>query len=67
MGIPTSHGCTLNYIDKFNLPKRTFINYNPNAFDYLRGKNTLLNSYQELFCVYNLTLDEQKDPELFMR
>ncbi|NEO16015.1 MULTISPECIES: NAD(P)/FAD-dependent oxidoreductase [unclassified Moorena] len=62
MRIPTSHGCTLHYIDKFNLPKRPFINYNPAAFYYLRGKKTRLDSYQELFGVYKLTSDEQQDP-----
>ncbi|MGD1809538.1 FAD-dependent oxidoreductase [Dapis sp. BLCC M126] len=24
MRIPASHGCTLHYIDKFKLPKKTF-------------------------------------------
>ncbi|MGB3513334.1 MAG: NAD(P)/FAD-dependent oxidoreductase [Microcoleaceae cyanobacterium] len=62
MRIPASHGCTLHYIDKFKLPKRPFINYNPAAFYYLRGNKTRLDSYQELFSVYNLTPDEKKDP-----
>jgi len=62
MRIPASHGCTLHYIDKFELPKRTFINYNPKAFYYLRGKKTRLNNYQDLFTIYNLTPDEKKDP-----
>ncbi|MEO0843666.1 MAG: FAD-dependent oxidoreductase, partial [Cyanobacteria bacterium J06643_5] len=60
--IPASHGCTLHYIDKFELPKRPFISYNPAAFYYLRGKKTRLDSYQELFSVYNLNSDEKKDP-----
>lgn len=62
MRIPQSHGCTLHYIDKFKLPTRPFVNYNPAAFYYLRGKKTRLDSYQELFSVYNLTSDEKKDP-----
>ncbi|MBS9773224.1 MAG: FAD-dependent oxidoreductase [Trichodesmium erythraeum GBRTRLIN201] len=62
MRIPTSHGCTLHYIDKFKLPKRPFINYNPATFYYLRGKKTRLDNYQELFSVYNLTSDEKEDP-----
>lgn len=62
MRIPASHSCTLHYIDKFKLPKRPFINYNPAAFYYLRGKKTRLDSYQDLFSLYNLTPDEQKDP-----
>ncbi|MBD2139725.1 FAD-dependent oxidoreductase [Anabaena sp. FACHB-1237] len=62
MRIPASHGCTLHYIDKFKLPKRPFINYNPAAFYYLRGKKTRLDSYQQLFSIYNLTPDEKKDP-----
>ncbi len=62
MRIPTSHGCILHYIDKFKLPKRPFINYNPAAFYYLRGKKTRLNSYQELFDLYDLTPEEQQDP-----
>ena len=36
MRIPANHRCTLHYIDKFNLPKRPFISYNPAAFYYLR-------------------------------
>ncbi len=64
MRIPASHGCTLHYIDKFKLPRRSFINYNPSAFYYLRGKKTRLDSYQELFSVYNLTPDEKQDPGL---
>lgn len=62
MRIPASHGCTLHYIDKFKLPKRPFINYNPAAFYYLRGKKTHLDNYQELFSVYDLTSEEQQDP-----
>ncbi|MGB5633975.1 MAG: FAD-dependent oxidoreductase [Waterburya sp.] len=62
MRIPANHGCTLHYIDKFKLPKRPFVNYNPAAFYYLRGKKTRLDSYQELFSVYNLTPDEKQDP-----
>ena len=62
MRIPASHGCALHYMDKFQLPKRPFINYNPAAFYYLRGKKTRLDSYQELFSVYDLTPDEQQDP-----
>ena len=62
MRIPASHGCTLHYIDKLKLPKRPFINYNPAAFYYLRGKKTCLDSYQELFSRYNLTPDEKQDP-----
>ena len=62
MRILTSHGCTLHYIDKFKLPKRPFINYNPATFYYLRGKKTRLDNYQELFSVYNLTSDEKEDP-----
>ncbi|MEC4811875.1 MAG: NAD(P)/FAD-dependent oxidoreductase [Scytonema sp. PMC 1069.18] len=62
MRIPASHGCTLHYIDKLKLPKRPFINYNPAAFYYLRGKKTRVDSYQELFSVYNLTPDKQQDP-----
>ncbi|MEO1671495.1 MAG: NAD(P)/FAD-dependent oxidoreductase, partial [Cyanobacteria bacterium J06631_2] len=38
------------------------ISYNPAAFYYLRGKKTRLDSYQELFSVYNLNSDEKKDP-----
>ncbi|WP_375500143.1 flavin monoamine oxidase family protein [uncultured Nostoc sp.] len=62
MRIPASHGCTLHYINQFNLPKRPFINYNPAAFYYLKGKKTCLGSYQELFSVYNLNPNESKDP-----
>ena len=62
MRIPASHGCTLHYIEKFKLPTRPFINYNPAAFYYLRGKKTRLDSYQELFSAYDLTPDEKKDP-----
>lgn len=62
MRIPASHGCTLHYIDKFKLPTRPFINYNPAAFYYLREKKTRLDNYQELFSVYDLTPDEQQDP-----
>ncbi len=64
MRIPASHGCTLHYINKFNLPKRSFINYNPNAFYYLRGKKTRLDSYQDLFSNYQLKSEEKKDPAL---
>ncbi|MEB3341797.1 NAD(P)/FAD-dependent oxidoreductase [Okeania sp.] len=62
MRIPTSHGCTLHYVDKFKLPKRSFINYNPATFYYLRGKKIRLDNYQELFSIYNLTPDEKEDP-----
>ena len=62
MRIPASHGCTLHYIDKFKLAKRPFINYNPAAFYYLRGKKTRLDNYQKLFSVYDLTPEEQQDP-----
>ncbi len=64
MRIPASHGCTLHYIDQFNLPKRPFINYNPAAFYYIRGNKTRLDSYQELFDIYNLPPDEQQDPRV---
>ena len=62
MRIPASHGCTLHYIDKFKLPKRPFVSYNPAGFYYLRGKKTRLDNYQELFSVYNVNSDEKKDP-----
>ncbi|MEM7592094.1 MAG: NAD(P)/FAD-dependent oxidoreductase [Cyanobacteria bacterium P01_A01_bin.83] len=62
MRIPASHGCILHYIDKFKLPKRPFINYNPAAFYYLRGKKTCLDNYPELFSVYDLTSEEKQDP-----
>ncbi|MGH8002028.1 MAG: flavin monoamine oxidase family protein, partial [Brasilonema sp.] len=61
MRIPLTHGCVMYYIDKLKLPKRTFINYNPAAFYYLKGKKTRLDRYQELFSVYNLTPDEKQD------
>ncbi len=64
MRVPRSHGCIWHYIDQFNLPKRPFINYNPAAFYYLRGKKTCLESYQEFFDIYNLNSDEKKDPAL---
>ena len=64
MRIPASHGCTLNYIDKFNLAKRPFVSYNPAAFYYLRGKKTRLDSYQELLYFYNLNSSEKQDPAL---
>lgn len=62
MRIPASHSCTLHYINRFKLPKRNFINYNPAAFYYLRCKKTRLDSYQELFSLYDLTAEEQQDP-----
>ncbi len=60
--VPTSHRCVLHYVEKFNLPKRFFVNYNPKAFYYLRGKKTRLNDFHNLFSSYNLTPEECLDP-----
>ncbi|HAC65785.1 MAG TPA: FAD-dependent oxidoreductase [Cyanothece sp. UBA12306] len=62
MRIPASHGCTLHYINKFDLPKRPFISYNSAAFYYLKGQKVSLSSCQKLFSLYNLLPNEQKDP-----
>lgn len=62
MRVPTSHGCTVHYMDKFNLEKRQVVNYNPAAFYYLRGKKTRLDTYRELFSNFNLASQEQQDP-----
>ena len=62
MRVPTSHGCVLYYVEKFNLAKRFFVNYNPKAFYYLRGKKTCLNDFKNLFSSYNLTPEECLDP-----
>jgi monoamine oxidase len=32
MRIPASHGCTLHYVEEFQLPTRLFVNYNPKPF-----------------------------------
>ena len=62
MRVPASHGCTLHYIDKFNLKKKPFTSYNPAAYYYLRGKKTRLDNCQSLFSHYTLNPEEQQDP-----
>jgi len=64
MRVPTSHGCTLHYMEKFNLERKQVISYNPAAFYYLRGQKTRLDSYSSLFPRYNLTSQEQQDPAI---
>ncbi|XUW99335.1 FAD-dependent oxidoreductase [Wukongibacter sp. M2B1] len=67
MRIPISHETTWHYIDLFNLDTRPFIQYNENAFIYLRnirvrndpkGKNVM----QKIYPQFNLTPLERNTP-----
>ncbi len=64
MRIPINHSCVLHYVEKFNLSKGSFVNYNPNAFYYLRGQKARLNQFQKLFSVYHLDPAESIDPRV---
>jgi monoamine oxidase len=64
MRIPTNHRCTLYYVDKFNLPTRPFVSYNPAGFYHLRGRKARLDAFSELFPAFNLTPQERQDPSL---
>ncbi len=64
MRIPSNHHATLNYIRKFNLPTRRFVNYNPRAKYILRGVQTRLEEWRELLEMFDLRPSEVDDPRL---
>jgi monoamine oxidase len=62
MRIPANHGCTMHYIEQFNLPVRRFVNYNPKAYYYIRDVKTRLGDPRPLFSAFQLQPVEQSDP-----
>ena len=64
MRIPANHHCTIHYINEFGLQKRAFVNFNPNAYLFLRGVKTRIKDWKALFRHFSLRENEQKDPFL---
>ncbi len=63
MRIPDVHDCVLHYCNEFSIPTRPFVNYNPKAFLYLRGKKSQLGSgYEEFYDLYDLPDHERMHP-----
>jgi monoamine oxidase len=62
MRIPANHSCTLHYVDEFGLDTRRFVNYNPNAFFYIRGIKTRIGTPEPLFYIFDLRPEERRDP-----
>lgn len=62
MRIPANHECTLHYIKKFNLATRRFVNFNPQAYFYLRGAKSRLKEIEEAGSQFDLHNSERKDP-----
>ncbi|MEC4985590.1 MAG: NAD(P)/FAD-dependent oxidoreductase [Oscillatoria sp. PMC 1068.18] len=62
MRIPLSHRCVVHYLEEFQLPKQPFVSYNPACFYYLRGQKTRLKEFGKLGQVYNLNINEERDP-----
>ncbi|MFB2924324.1 flavin monoamine oxidase family protein [Aerosakkonema funiforme] len=64
MRIPNNHRCAMYYLEKFNLPTRPFVSYNPAGFYYLRGKKARIDAFAELFAVFDLLPQELQDPAI---
>lgn len=64
MRIPNNHRCVMYYVEKFNLPTRPFVSYNPAAFYYLRGKKARIEAVSEVFGAFDLLPQERQDPSV---
>lgn len=64
MRVPFNHHCTRHYIEEFGLKTRPFVNYNANAYYYLRGKKTRLDSFSTLLNSFVLNIKENQNPIL---
>jgi monoamine oxidase len=62
MRIPSNHHCTLHYVTEFGLRTRPFVNANPDAYYFLRGRRTRIRDVDELFPAFSLRGDERRDP-----
>lgn len=60
MRIPQTHEITRQYIQEFRLPLRRFVQSNPNAFYYLRGKRERIKDAQGLYRLFALTAQESR-------
>jgi monoamine oxidase len=62
MRIPANHHCTLHYVQEFALKTRRFVNNNEAGYFYFRGRRTRLNAWSHVADLFNLKLDERRDP-----
>jgi monoamine oxidase len=60
MRIPAQHTLTRQYIKQFGLHLRKFINSNPEAYYYLRGKRARMKDVKQLYPLYDLTTVERE-------
>ncbi len=63
MRIPTRHNLTRLYIQKFGLPLRPFVNYNPRGYYHVRGQRFRLEDEPRLNRLYELSnFEKDKSP-----
>jgi monoamine oxidase len=66
MRIPFSHELTRHYINEFNLPLRRFVQSNPLAYYFARGRRLQIRDAAKLNALYDLTdLEATKSPDDF--
>jgi monoamine oxidase len=60
MRIPANHQLTRHYVHKFSLPLRPFVQTNPEAYYYIRGKRHRIKDAENVKKSFSLSPDEQK-------
>jgi NADPH-dependent 2,4-dienoyl-CoA reductase/sulfur reductase-like enzyme len=58
MRIPATHNLTRHYVNKFGLKLRPFVQSNPEAYYYVRGKKVRIRDEAELNTLFQLTGDD---------
>lgn len=62
MRIPGNHHCVLHYVTEFGLRTRPFVNFNPDAYYYLRGRRARVRDAHALYPAFALRPDKQGSP-----
>jgi monoamine oxidase len=66
MRIPKQHNLTRHYIQEFGLPLRKFVQSNPEAYYYARGRRERIKNVKQLNALYALAENEKdKTPDDF--
>ncbi|HSI35165.1 MAG: flavin monoamine oxidase family protein [Phycisphaerae bacterium] len=60
MRVPAVHAITRHYLAELKLPLRKFVQSNPEAYYFLRGRRARIKDVRSLYELYKLTPDEAK-------